>query len=255
MKAAALPLCLSLLIALSAPCLAAPTKAAKKAVSPPTVAVLYFDYSGKDAEMAMLKKGLAQMVISDLSGVEQVRIVERDRLQEIIAELKLQRTARFDKKTAARIGKLLGARFMVLGGYFAMMGTLRIDARVVAVETGEIVKSVGVNGKQADFIGLEQKLSAGLAKILSGPLPPAPKRSAKARKTRKTRKVRKATTRRRRPAKPPKKLDTKTAIEYAKALHAKDEGDFKKAKAALRKVVTAKPDFQLAQLDLASMVQ
>src|SRR5437763_761500 len=55
----------------------------------PTVAILYFDYSGKDEQLGVLRKGLAQMLISDLSSQEAVRIVERDRLEEILKELKL----------------------------------------------------------------------------------------------------------------------------------------------------------------------
>src|SRR5688572_12008201 len=79
----------------------------------PTVAVLYFDYQGKDEQMGMLRKGLAQMLISDLSGSDRFQIVERDRLQEILEELKLVETKHIDKSSAAKIGKLLGARYMV----------------------------------------------------------------------------------------------------------------------------------------------
>lgn len=208
----------------------------------PTVAVLYFDYTGKDAELDVLKKGLAQMLISDLSALEQVRLVERDRLQEVIAELKLQQSRQIDPKTAGRIGKLLGARYMVLGGYFAMMGTLRVDARVVETETGKIIKSVGSSGKQDDFIAIEQKVSEGLAGILSAAMPP-PEADRKANGRKPAR------------AAPPKRLHTRTAVRYAKALDAKDRGDVKAAKAALEAVVKERPDFRLAQLDLAAMVR
>src|SRR5215475_12839350 len=88
------------------------------AADPPTVAVLYFDYEGKDADLALLRKGLAQMLISDLLGTPAIRVVERDRLQEVIAELKLQATNKIDQNTAVKAGKLLGARYLVLGGYF-----------------------------------------------------------------------------------------------------------------------------------------
>ncbi|HEY0097105.1 MAG TPA: hypothetical protein VGB96_22445, partial [Archangium sp.] len=54
-----LPRFLCLLLGL----LALPSQAAEK----PTVAVLYFDYAGKTEEMTPLRKGLAQMLITDLS--------------------------------------------------------------------------------------------------------------------------------------------------------------------------------------------
>src|SRR5204862_6227031 len=128
-------------VALLFPCSAA--RAADKPAEKATVAVLYFDYQGKNEELALLKKGLAQMLISDLSGTDAYVVVERDRLEDVLAELKLGQSKAVDQQTAAKIGKLLGARFMILGGYFDVMGALRIDARVVEVETGKIVRSVG----------------------------------------------------------------------------------------------------------------
>src|SRR5262245_53450996 len=80
---------------------------ADKAATPPTVAILYFDYDGKDEQMGLLRKGLAQMLISDLSSIEGITIVERDRLEAILAELKLGQSGKIDKASAAKVGKLL----------------------------------------------------------------------------------------------------------------------------------------------------
>jgi TolB-like protein len=212
----------------------------------PTVAVLYFDYSGKDGEMAVLKKGLAQMMISDLSALDGVRLVERDRLEEILAELKLAQSGKIDAATAAKVGKLLGARYLVLGGYFDLMGTLRADARVVEVETGKVLQSTGAQGKPQDFLDLEQKLSANVAKILSAKataavVPETAPATATAGATK--------------PPKPPAKLATKTALRYSKALDAKDRGDKATAKKELAAVVQEQPDFRLAQLDIDKLIQ
>ena len=61
----------------------------------------------------------------------------------------------------------------MLGSFFDLAGTLRIDARVVEVETGKIVRSVGVNGPAADFWGLERDLAAKLADTMRTALPAA----------------------------------------------------------------------------------
>jgi TolB-like protein len=205
----------------------------------PTVAVLYFDYSGKDAEMAVLKKGLAQMLISDLSALDGVRLVERDRLEEILAELKLAQSGKIDPATAAKVGKLLGARYMVLGGYFDLMDTLRADARVVEVETGKVLQSTGAQGKPQDFLSVEQKLSEGIGKILAAKATAAavaPSSSAA-------------------PPKAPSALKVKTALRYSKALDAKDRGDKATAKKELAAVVQEQPDFRLAKLDIDKLIQ
>ena len=219
--------------------LASPFASAERFATP-TVAVLYFDYSGKNDDMAVLRKGLAQMLISDLSTVSGVRLVERDRLEEILAELKLGQSGKIDPATAAKVGKLLGARYMVLGGYFDLMETLRADARVVEVETGKVVQSIGAQGKPQDFLSVEQKLSQELAKVLMektqhmelrGPEPPPGT------------------------VKPPKQLKVKTALRYSKALDAIDKKDKATAKKELAEVVKEQPDFKLAQLDMDKLIQ
>ncbi len=147
---------------------AAPAKTMTTTKTTTTIGVLYFDYAGKNAELAPLSKGLALMVISVRAAVDRVRVVVRQRLQAVLDEQKLgeswKKSGKVDSRTAARIGKLLGARYLVLGTFFDAMGAFRADARLVDVETGQIVKSIGANGKAEDFIGLEQTLADGLCK-------------------------------------------------------------------------------------------
>jgi TolB-like protein len=226
--------CLRLLAALAV----ATCPLAVRADAKPTVAVLYFDYTGTDEQMAMLRKGLAQMMISDLSSLDAIQLVERDRLEEILGELKLGQSSKIDPASAAKAGKLLGARYMVLGGYFDLKGTLRVDARIVEVETGKVVQSVGATGGSDDFLSLEQKLvgdvGAVLGKQLSVPpakAPPAPR------------------------IKPPGKLARHTAMLYSRALHDADTGHKAQAKVELEQVVKEQPDFKLAMLDLDKLLQ
>lgn len=213
-------------------------RTAASADPPPTVAILYFDYTGKTQELEVLRKGLAQMLISDLSGANTIRVVERDRLEEILAELKLQTTARIDPQSAARMGKLLGARYLVLGGYFDLQGVLRVDARIVEVETGRVLKSFGSNGKSGDFLSVEQAMASDLGQWFAGNLKASA--DAPARKP---------------PPRPPAALKTTTAVKYAEALAARDSGHKDKAKAALTAVLQEQPDFTLASLDLDRLMK
>jgi len=252
---------------------------------PPTVAVLYFDYTGKDQELEVLRKGLAQMLISDLSGTDTIRVVERDRLEDILTELKLQGSGKIDPKSAAKLGKLLGAKYLVVGGYFDLQGVLRVDARIVDVETGRVVKSFGTNGKPGDFLPVEQTMAGNLGQWFSANVsatapatpatapatpttPPATPTKAPATPTTKTATPSTttshpttppsgtpiATTTKKLP-RPPASLKTKTAVAYAEALAALDSGDKAKAKDRLAKVVKEQPDFELASLDLDRLMK
>jgi TolB-like protein len=209
----------------------------------PAVAVLYFDYAGKTEGLDVLRKGLAQMLITDLAERTHAALVERDRLQEVLAELDLARSGRIDKATAARVGKLLGARVLVMGGYFDMGGALRVDARIVDVETGRIIDSIGASGQADDFLAIERELADEIASVLARV--PAERPKAK---------------RPKRPSKPKTtqaqaKLTVDQAAAYSKALDAADRGDMIEAKAALEKVIAEVPDFQLARSDLDALLQ
>ena len=222
---------------------------AKTEMVPPALAVLYFDYTGKNTQLEVLKKGLAQMLVSDLeSRADNCVIVERDRLEEILKELKLGQSKKVDATTAAKAGKLLGARYIVLGSFFDIFGQFRIDGRVIDVETGAILGSVGKIGKANDFMTLEQELADGLALILkekAKPVPLTPERK-KRRKTSKKKRSKKSKA---------IKVKATTVVEYSKALDAKDRGDKAAAIKHLKEAVKQQPDFSAAALDLAELVQ
>jgi TolB-like protein len=123
------------------------------------VAILYFDNTGENSSMDQLRKGLADMLITDLSNVRMLDIVERDRLESLLEEQNLSNSSDFDPETAARLGELLGADIILTGGYFDLFGSIRIDARFIDVETGQVLKSDGVDGESSKFFKIQKQLS------------------------------------------------------------------------------------------------
>jgi TolB-like protein len=97
----------------------------------PGVAVMSFSNGGsygQDAEVFdALEVGLQQMLLTELSQNSNLRIVERGRLNELLAEQDLAAEGRVDANTAARIGRLVGARYVVLGGFIDFYGDFRIE--------------------------------------------------------------------------------------------------------------------------------
>jgi TolB-like protein len=225
-----------LLSCLALPALAAPAAPAAPA-SPPTIAILTFDYGGKNPALEPLREGLAQMLIADVADMGGVRVVERTRLKAILDEQKLGRSGKIDAASAARIGKLLGARFLVLGNYFDVAQSMRIDTRVVEVETGRIVRAVGASGASGDFLGIEQTLAGKLVGALAAALPDLASHKADAA----------------RPA--PPKVKATTVATYGRALMALDDGKNATAKTLLSAVVNEAPDFRLAKAELNALLQ
>ena len=126
-----------------------------------TIAVMYFDNNSivDHEQLDALSKGLASMMIYEVSKVSSLKVVERDRINFLVDELKLQQSDLVDKSTAVRIGKLVGAHTLLMGGFMKLSkNQFRIDGRLVKVETGEIVKAEFVEGKPDEIMKLEKDL-------------------------------------------------------------------------------------------------
>ena len=133
---------------------AASVDSLSRAAAKKTVAVLRFDNNSGDTQYDPLGKGVAAMMTTDLGTVESIQLVERERMQDLVTEMQLQNSRLFDPKTAAQLGKLVGAQYIVTGAIVALDPSIRMDTRVIRVETGEIVKTAQVTGDQVSQIDL-----------------------------------------------------------------------------------------------------
>ena len=108
----------------------------------PTVAVLPFTNGAIGAshdELAPLSKGIADLLLTDLAQNTGIRVVERENIQKLLDEQNLARDGRVDEATAARIGKLLGAKHLVTGMFITDgKGTMKITLKSINSETGQI---------------------------------------------------------------------------------------------------------------------
>lgn len=127
---------------------------------PKTVAIIAFDNtSGKESEYGDLGGPLRDMLTTDLKSVQNLTMVDRQALEKLLNEQNLNNSKNFDQLTATKIGKLLGAEVIITGTYFEFFGSLRVDAKFINVETGEIAFSVGVDGAREKFFDLKKTLA------------------------------------------------------------------------------------------------
>lgn len=128
-------------------------------VNPKRVAILSFDNTGKVSEDGDLGNPLRDMLTTDLAAVKNLTMVDRQSLEKVLKEQKLNNSKNFDLGTATKIGKLLGAQIILTGTYFEMFGSLRIDAKFINVETGQIVFSIGSEGSRVKFFEIKKDLA------------------------------------------------------------------------------------------------
>ena len=140
----------------------------------PGIAVLPFSQGisiGTEREtLDALSVGLQQILITELSQNAAMRVVDRSVIHDIIAEQDLGASGRVDAGTAAKVGKLVGARYVFTGGFNDVNKDFRLDGRIVDVETGEIVKADQVTGKRDDMYSIVMDMAQRITKGLN--LPP-----------------------------------------------------------------------------------
>lgn len=95
---------------------------------------------------------LSAKVIETFKESGRYEIVERERLLLVLEELNIGTSSIVDESTRLRIGRIVGAKYMVFGTYFVMSESMRIDLRLVEVETGSVVKTTQRTTKITDPI-------------------------------------------------------------------------------------------------------
>jgi TolB-like protein len=190
------------------------------------IAILYFDNGSDNVELSRLRKGLADMLISDLSKIKMLNVIERARLEEILKEQKLNNSKEFDASTASKVGKLLGVQYILTGAFFDLMGSMRMDARIIDVETGKIIKSEGIDGATNTFFDLEKKLVVKIAGGLNVDLATDKTNEAEVKQA---------------------SLSYETSLLFSDGLDQMDKGENSKAIETFKKVLKKNPDFVPAQ--------
>ena len=197
--------------------------------SRPGIAVLPFENGGsygQDKEnFEALQRGIPGMLISELAQNPAARVVDRAEIQKLLGEQDLGEAGRVDAATAAKIGKLVGARYMIAGTFVDLYGRFRMDARIINVETSEILKVVKAEGKRDDLFRLIQTLSENLMKETK--LPPLPAQVGQAVRAR--------------------NIPTEALTYYSRALLYEDRGDRAKAAEYFSKATTVFPEYAEAQ--------
>ncbi len=114
-----------------------------------------------------LKKGLADMLITEMSEINGLKVIERRQIQSVADELNITDLDVVDKSTSQKLGRLLGAKVLLFGGFSNLFGDkLRIDTRVVSTETGITLKAEEETGALAEFSSLMNALVRDVARDL-----------------------------------------------------------------------------------------
>lgn len=141
----------------------------------PRVAILDFDYATVQSSSAAIfgndidiGKGISDLLVTDLVRSGSYSVIERSAIDKVLAEQNFSNSNRADPTSAARIGKILGADYIIVGsitefgnettkqnvggggasfhgfglggiGHSNSKANVAIDARVINIDTAEIL--------------------------------------------------------------------------------------------------------------------
>lgn len=144
----------------------------------PKIALVDFENKSGDPANDVLMASISGTMISELQKTGTFRIIERQRLETILSELKLNMSGMVEPKNVKRVGQQLGVDAFVFGNlssvkYETSKSTIYImwtegqktdivlDARIVNVETGEVVAS----DKTSSYVKQRKWVAFGFAKL------------------------------------------------------------------------------------------
>ena len=158
------------------------------------------------------------MLITDLdkSGTS-LNLIERDKIQAILKEIALSQSGGVDTATAVKAGKILGAQTIAFGSFMVLGKTVRIDIRIIEVETSEMLMAESITGDSDLFMDLEQKLAKKIAGSLKIALKPGKTKSGN---------------------------DINAALYFSRGLDALDKGDKAGAKKLFKKCIALDANFK-----------
>lgn len=82
---------------------------------------------------------VSELFMEEFHKTGKFKLIERSQLDAVLKEQKLGLSGAVDTETAARIGKVLGARLLLIGSVSKMGKAYQISARLVDAETAEII--------------------------------------------------------------------------------------------------------------------
>jgi TolB-like protein len=201
-------------------------KALKAAAAPNAVGVLYFFNLTRQSDLDPLQKGLTVMLITDLSKVKSLTVVERVRLQALAEEMKLGVSGLVEENTAPRVGKLLGARWLVGGNLLSGQSSgLQIKSNILDIPTSQITGQPGAEGILDEFLRMEKDLVFEILKFLK--VEPTPEETTALKK--------------------PITKSLKALFDFSKGIVMSDLGNYEEAARFYESALKADPAFDLAK--------
>jgi len=134
-----------------------------------TVAVIPFHQAAAKETYGPLAEAVGDLLVARLEAVDGVVFVDRAAIDKVLEEQKLALAA--SDADRLRVGKIVGARFVLAGSVVPAGDTFQINAHLLEVSTARVVRSAQVTARSDRLMEPLDKLARALAGDLNLKLP------------------------------------------------------------------------------------
>ncbi|MDP6396776.1 MAG: FlgO family outer membrane protein [Candidatus Marinimicrobia bacterium] len=120
------------------------------------VAVLSFETTEGRTEARDLGEAAAILINQNLISIPNISVVERERLEDIIEEIGLSQTGLTSDEI--EVGNILNVQYLIAGAVADLGNRFLLAARIINVETGNILQSASVEIPSNSFLSISSEL-------------------------------------------------------------------------------------------------
>jgi TolB-like protein len=135
------------------------------------ISIAVLDFSDLSGNVSLFGKYVAGELLYLLQQKENVSIIERNNLEKILEEFKLQYSDFFDESTTKELGKIIGVDGLVMGTITNLENEAKISGRIISAETGTILSAASVtveNINEFQQLLVRRKADFKQAKVVIG---------------------------------------------------------------------------------------
>ena len=131
------------------------------------VVILDLEVESENPSYKFLGKGFAEFIAVELSAVEGVAIIDREKRNDILEEQKFSQSGLSDESTSIELGNLLAANYLISGSIFDMFGQLEVTLKLTDIELGTAAVQVQAGGEPKQYKAIVSELADRVAEELS----------------------------------------------------------------------------------------
>jgi len=188
-----------------------------------TIAVCYYEDLSPNKTLRPFQKAMTLMLISNLSKIKNLQVVERLQLQALLDELRLSKSHIVDKNNSIRIGYLLGAENLVVGTLVS--GSIRVTTCLTSVSEQNVISTMSDTVDRDQFFKLPMIITLRIVSILSLDLSQDDIKSI---------------------SEPQTKI-YEAFVDFSRGLDAMDSGNWKMSRYYFNRALQADPNFSMAK--------